>query len=200
VSGDSERVVVLDTNFVGRGRLQVDAVRQLAGRLSERGHSVVIPEVVVWEWAQHAFDALQEARVALDKASRDVDGRLCLTLPELQVPDVLQLVDTISSVLLEMPGVTILASDDASPSDAVQQQVLQIGLGIRKAGVKTGAADALVLSSVEVLVESCIEVVLCSGDKLLAETTEKLDLADDQKVSVARTTRARRRRSYETYD
>ncbi|MGH9062565.1 MAG: hypothetical protein ACRD0L_01055 [Acidimicrobiales bacterium] len=183
---ESDHVVVMDTNFVGRGRLQVSAMQKLAGRLSSRGHHIIVPEVVVWEWAHHAHEALTEAHLAMERASAMVDGSLGVAVPAVVVPDIDEVVEKVTAALLEVDGVTTLASEEVDAADAIRQQVLQVGVGIRKGGVKTGAADALVLASVTRMLDSYESVVLCTGDKVLGDAANALD----ERVTVASDQRA----------
>lgn len=171
----SEQIVVVDTNFVGRGGFRSAQVSRLAARLARRGHALVVPEVVVWEWAQHAHSAATEASVAARRGSEAVDDRLGVGIHPVEVPPIEDLVSKIRALLSGMESVDLADSEPERALEALKGQVLQTGLGTRtRDGTKTGAADAMILGSVAALLESYETVVLCTADKLLAKAAGDL--------------------------
>jgi hypothetical protein len=142
-----------------------------------RGHGVLLPEIVIWEWAAHADDALDEIRFAATKAKRAVDPVLEIGLATCPEIAVVEIFERISGAVAEIDGITVVATDPAAAAAAIVQQVTQVGTGSRsKDGTKTGAADALVVSVVaECLDDGYDEVVVASGDKLLGDAARGLD-------------------------
>lgn len=50
------RVIALDTNAFAGGRLAFDQLENLVARAeSHAGVEIWVPEVVVWEWAEHSY-------------------------------------------------------------------------------------------------------------------------------------------------
>ncbi len=189
MSTSGPSVVVVDTNFVGRGTYKSAKVRKLAERLHSRDHELVVPEVVVWEWTAHLHDDLQEAAVALSSARKAaVESGLELVVPDYSVPTVEEIAEKIESDLHQMPGVRLIPATLIDAATAIRQQVLQVGLGVRKTGVKTGAADALVVAALEFCLSDASDedsVVLCSNDDLLCAAAAELEW----NPSIARTER-----------
>src|SRR5688572_2490451 len=55
--------VVIDANFLGRGHFKLSRISSFIAALGRGDVDIVVPEVVVWEWAEHAaatFDGLLE--------------------------------------------------------------------------------------------------------------------------------------------
>ncbi|PJE02624.1 MAG: hypothetical protein CK429_34465 [Mycobacterium sp.] len=61
---DSEwaKAAVLDASYLGKGRLNIGDIERLAAGLSARGAELWIPEVVVLEFAVHAWADLTAER------------------------------------------------------------------------------------------------------------------------------------------
>lgn len=158
-------VVILDTNALPHGHYNDRVLSELI-KVASRGASIVVPEVVVWEWAEHARVA-QESLAEVVRRQR-IDEKLVARLPAPEVPDIDELVVRIESVL--RGRATIWAPPLAVWRDALRQQVLQIGTGERKTGIKTGAADAIVLACVEEHINGAdgAVVLLSKDDKLRA--------------------------------
>ncbi|MFF3027592.1 hypothetical protein [Microbacterium sp. NPDC057944] len=162
-------VIILDTNSMSRGqysRSALDSLISAAGRAA----SVVIPEVVIWEWAEHAHSA----HVALEEAVRsnrvdDVVIRRTIVEP---VPPIDELVRRIE---VSLPaGVQVWRPDSQAWRLALREQILQMGSGETKNNVKTGASDAVVLACVES--ESAVAedvVVILTGDKRLQRSAAR---------------------------
>lgn len=165
-------VVILDTNALPHGHYNDRVLSQLIEAAS-RGASIVVPEVVIWEWAEHARVA-QESLAGFVRQQR-VDEKLVARLPAPEVPDMDELVSRIESVL--RGRATIWAPPPDVWRDALRQQVLQVGTGERKAAIKTGAADAIVLACVEEHIHTAggAVVLLSKDDKLRAACRERCD-------------------------
>lgn len=139
--------VVVDTNVFGRGRLDVAAIEGMAQDLRPVAVEVVVPEVVLWEWADHARTDLEtfyaDAR-ALRRARLDglVPGIGQVTG---QVPEVEEILAKMTTVLGGLDNVRVLPASEAGALAGVRAQVLRQGAGRRKTddGEKTGAADTL---------------------------------------------------------
>lgn len=175
--------VVVDANFVGRGRYTAKQFRGLVERLSNRGHTVVVPEVVIWEWASHGHDALTKLDGALQDARNSVDATLGVGVPKITVPTVDELVERIAVELNAFDGVEIHELDHPAAVRALRQPLTQTGTGTRKNTVKTGAADAAVLDAVAVYVDSDELIVFASGDAVLCGEAKR----DFPEVFIART-------------
>jgi rRNA-processing protein FCF1 len=173
---------VIDTNFVGRGKFRFDVIAKLAERLSNHRLQLVIPKFVIWEWAEHAHSDIEVLASAVVNAEQKIDPSLFDTVP-VPVPDIEELISKIENLLSEIENVQIDASEPDEALSALRQQVLQIGAGSKKEGVKTGAADALLVQLVERLLGSFDCVAVGTNDKLLAATAQ--DIAGS--VTVVRT-------------
>lgn len=137
-------VIVLDTNALPHGQFSLKALKALVD-VAGRGASIVIPEVVIWEWAEHALSA----HVALEEAIRRhrVDEGIIQRPIIDTAPPISELVERIGATLPH--GVRVWHPEEADWRTAVRDQILQIGSGEAKSGIKTGASDALVLACVE---------------------------------------------------
>lgn len=143
---DDLRAIVLDTNAMGRGSLNLRTLRDLPKITAKIPDlEIWIPEPVIWEWASHAQQAYTDAVITARSATRslaqagvnsglsvpsegerlDVQAQVITTLESLPSPfRILRLVDH--------PEVAV---------DALRDQVLLTPPAKRKSGVKTGAAD-----------------------------------------------------------
>jgi rRNA-processing protein FCF1 len=160
--------VVVDTNLMRRGHFSATRLQTMVDSVGGEAEFVV-PEVVIWEWAEHAaaaFDALRDQHKHFP-----VDPQL-IGLPALpEPPSKKELVPIIERSL--PAGVEVWKAAPQTWRDAVEAQVLQTGTGERKEGVKTGAADHLVLACVRETMHdrsNAEAVVLATGDKRLRET------------------------------
>lgn len=165
-------VVILDTNALPHGHYNDRVLSELI-KVASRGASIVVPVVVIWEWAEHARVA-QESLAEVVRQHR-VDEKLVARLLVPEVPDIDDLVARIESVLLGRA--TIWAPSPDVWRDALRQQVLQIGTGERKKEIKTGAADAVVLACVEDHINTAdgAVVLLSKDDKLRAACRTRCD-------------------------
>lgn len=182
--------VILDSNFAGRGRFDRDRLVALARKVEGRGVVLVVPEVVVWEWAEHAARDHSELSKAVREFQVDTALMDAPTLPVCASVD-----ELIDRILTNMPaGCEVAWANDGDFRHAVRAQVLQTGTGERKDGVKTGAADDLVLRCVQREVEErelLQPIVVATGDKHLAEVCVRefgadVIVAPNQKVLLER--------------
>ncbi len=130
--------VVFDTNVWSSGRFNADTLKSRATRLGKAGIKVLIPEVILWEWASHSA---QDAKNGIDSWRRLAKAGLVSGSypgPHNHV-DVLE---RLGEFLAKIPNIQIVpVSGDASIA-GLRDQVLQTGPGSTKQGVKTGAADS----------------------------------------------------------
>jgi hypothetical protein len=177
--------VVIDANAFGGGRLQIDQVEGLAGELAEVDVEVVVPEVVLWEWAEHALRDLTE----LEKTAKQLRNRIGRAgLSRLhpaaakqavpKVPPILELVELARASLEGLANVRVLPASPAGALAGLRSQVLQTGAGKRKptgAGTKTGAADTAWIYDVFELAERDADrLVFLSGDRDVVEACAEL--------------------------
>ncbi|WP_285185303.1 hypothetical protein [Rhodococcus sp. MEB041] len=129
-----------------KGNFDASWVEKLAARLAPFGVTLWVPQIVVWEWAEHAAAAQNEVLPTLRALDRlDIPGMA--TGPWLTAPEIS---DRIEARLRAMPNVEVVPAHGPSAVQAIKDQVLQTGPGTRKSKVKTGAADsALVRDAVE---------------------------------------------------
>ena len=171
--------VVIDANFMGGGRLKRATLDRLLDlQTPETAVLVVVPEVVVWEWAEHAHYDLLKAQGQLAPASR-LHGYLGVLPPPFEVPGPVELAARVAATLTETLGdaVEVDVHDPMDGLDAVRFQVLQLE-GCERKGkddvwVKTGAPDRLVFSTVRRQIAdrpASDSVILGSGDGLLRDT------------------------------
>jgi hypothetical protein len=164
-------MIVLDTNSMPHGQFSAAAMQRIADVVGQ-GASYVIPEVVLWEWAEHA----RSAQIALEEAVRGyrVDTGL-MARPSIAKP--ISADDLITSIRQLLPSwVDVWEPGPESWRNGVRDQVLQVGSGERKRDVKTGAADSIVLSCVEHQASVADgAVVLLTSDKQLRESASAIE-------------------------
>ncbi|GGO59927.1 hypothetical protein GCM10010910_04070 [Microbacterium nanhaiense] len=164
-------IVVLDTNALPRGHFSVAAIERVVDEVGGEA-IVVVPEVVVWEWAEHA----RASYVAFEEAARSVHtDQLIIPRPEIAAaPPIDELVDRIQRNLPR--HVQVWSPPDHVWRDAVREQVLQVGSGELKVNIKTGAADAIVLACAEAESATGDELVLLvTNDKKLSRNARSLE-------------------------
>lgn len=164
--------VVVDSNYVGRGDFSVRRLKVVVSLLGNGGE-VVVPEVVVWEWAEHAAQAIEQL---VDQTARlPVDAAVYEPAKQPIRPSKDDLIRAIESNL--PPGVSIWRATPDQHADAVRAQVLQTGTAERKGGVKTGAADHLVAECLAAQLQerrNAEAVVLASNDKRLRKVCREI--------------------------
>lgn len=156
-------VIVLDANAMPHGQFSPAVLEELRTVVG-RGVSIVVPEVVIWEWADHA----RSAHVALEEAIKKhrVHGELVDRPIIVPAPSIEDLVRRIEASLPY--DVTVWRPSEDAWRAAVRDQVLQVGSGEIKGNVKTGASDAIVFACVEHESNHAEgAVVVLTSDKLL---------------------------------
>lgn len=163
----------MDTNALPHGHFNGKALRHLRNIVGVNS-SVVVPEVVVWEWAEHAHRA--QLALSLTVEQHRVDPAI---IPRSEVPAAPPIEDVIAAVTSALVDarVEIWSPKPETWKDAIRQQILQVGSGEVKKDVKTGAADAVVLACAEEL--RCVfepPVILLSSDsRLRSRAAEEVD-------------------------
>lgn len=143
------RFVVLDTNMSGhKGEFDASWVQGLAARLAAQGVQLWVPQVVTWEWADHAAATQAEVLPGLRRLDRlDIPG---MPGPPTKTLTRTEIASAIEETLRRMSNVEVVPVHGGSAIQALKDQILLTGPGARKDGVKTGAADsALVRDSTE---------------------------------------------------
>jgi hypothetical protein len=161
--------IVVDSNFIGRGHFNSDKLAALGDRVKFTGAVVIVPEVVIWEWAEHARKSMDDASRAVDLLRRHADASLLMPAVPLEVPEALSLADRISSTVNKMRNVFVEPTTSDAALLALKSQVLLSGEAThRKEGVKTGAADVVVLECLKNLhAQNDLRVILASSDSRL---------------------------------
>lgn len=162
-------IVILDTNALPHGHYSERALVRLI-EIAGRGATIVVPEVVVWEWAEHAHAA--QAGLAEVVRQHRVDAKV---VPRPVIPETPPIDEVVAAIRNLMRGRgTIWAPSQEVWREAVRQQVLQIGSGETKKEVKTGAADAVVLACVAAQLESAEgAVILVTSDRKVSDDCKK---------------------------
>lgn len=155
------------------GHFRGKALRQLRSIVGDNS-SIVVPEVVVWEWAEHAHRAQFALSLTVEQHRVDPEIISPITVPA--TPSIEELIAAITSALLDA-GVEIWRPKPETWKDALRQQVLQVGSGEMKKDVKTGAADAVVLACAEEIqhVSEPPVILLSSDSRLRGRATEDVD-------------------------
>jgi hypothetical protein len=166
--------VALDTNCMGRGRFSLERLAELVGVIQEQDLSIeiLVPEPVVWEWAEHLYRDVATARtpyVEALAAARAAGVQVRDNPVSDELADVESTVAALQKALDEIVGVRVLALSDypAAAMEGLRDQVLQLGAGRTKKDVKTGAADstAFRLLASHWAKYGMVDVVLVSGDR-----------------------------------
>jgi hypothetical protein len=144
----SIRAIALDTNCFSRGRLDFEQLESVVDRAENHGGvEVWVPEVVLWEWAEHAWQDYVEAESRL-KSLRAAG----LDAPALDTQTLDGLVEEMADQLAVLdPWLKMLSTLGAR--EALQDQVLQrppASLVQRADGkkFKVGAADSVFIRTV----------------------------------------------------
>jgi len=140
--------VVIDTNVYGsNGEFRARSFAADARLCEANEVDVWVPEVVVWEWAEHAHTRAVTAHTASTRAWSILKDANVRGL-EWVVPNVDQLIDGIRSAIEAHPNAHIVDCEPDNALLALRDQVLQQGAGSKKEGIKTGAADSAWLRDV----------------------------------------------------
>lgn len=139
--------LVIDSNFFGHSIFREEAIRTLTAHVRQE-FTVHIPEVVVWELAEHAQAASERLRNELE-VFKDLVRKDASFSAE-SVDGYVELIET----TLRNLGVVVVRTELHHARMGLRSQVLQIDTGSRsKDGkVKTGAVDRIVA---EVALELC---------------------------------------------
>ena len=171
--------IVVDTSFCTRGKFQAGRLAKIFERMVSRGHTVIVPEVVVWEWAEHLHQTLDAGdRMAKIVAGEARAAGLVADGNIVRERSPQGLCDHIANQLVSMPGVMVERTIGEDAVGAIRDQVLQERLGIRKGSTKTGAADSLVLAAARRSIARQIDdgvVVLCTSDDELGALAAQID-------------------------
>lgn len=138
--GGSEwaKAAVLDASYLDKGRLNIGDVERLAAGLAARGAELWIPEVVVLEFAVHAWEDLT--------AERQMHKRLrragLAEVPLLSDLDSAQIADELLKKCADIPNVIVIGLTGESAMAGLRDQILGTGPGSATTGVRTGAADS----------------------------------------------------------
>lgn len=137
---DSEwaKAAVLDASYLSNGRLDIGVVERLAAGLKARGAELWIPEVVVLEFAVHAWEDLTAER-RMHKRLRQAG---LVEVPLLSDLDSAQIADEFVKKCADFPGVIVIGLTGESAMAGLRDQILGTGPGSVKTGVRTGAADS----------------------------------------------------------
>lgn len=138
------RAIVFDSSAFGKGALpNVETIQNWVQACAEHSAELWIPKVVALELAQHVVEecAKLDEQIRAYSRNRKSWGLPPTTAPSsVTVDDVLEVLEGAGAVLVELDG------DDAI--EAIVDQVLLRGVGERKSGVKTGAADSAWVRSI----------------------------------------------------
>ena len=162
------RAIIFDSNVFGRQALpNITTIRLWAGACAAHDADLWIPEVVAYELAQHVVEAHDVFREQLDahrqrlKTWGQPTGQ---PLPAVNVEDVLN--------AIRQAGAEIISLDEEDAREAILDQVLLRGVGSRKSGVKTGAADSAWVRSVIAYNDGESDgLIIVTGDSRALERT-----------------------------
>ncbi|MFC8797107.1 hypothetical protein ACFT2C_05205 [Promicromonospora sp. NPDC057138] len=166
------RYIVLDTNAFGSGKIRLEQVEGLASDLATAGVVVLVPEVVLWEWAQHAhedLDAFYTQQASMHRVLRgaQIPGHFPDVPNGLHGESVAvdRILEHLTERLAALANVRILPTAPSAALVGLKAQILQQGSGRRKSGTKTGAADmAWVHSALEHVGGDPTRLAFLSGD------------------------------------
>lgn len=167
-----KRAIVLDTNAFPLGPrayrkplLSLTTLASLADDAAAEGVEIWIPEVVVWELAEHAADYFAQGyptwsamarRLGRDGGVLGIPAPADLTAQEIHE----QTEDAVSGV----KNVRIISCRPESALAGLRDQVLQMGPATPKQGVKTGAADSAWVRDILAEADATTEFHLVSAD------------------------------------
>jgi hypothetical protein len=143
-----ERAIVLDTNAFPVGPrafrkplLSLESLRALAEDAEAEGVEIWLPEVVVWELADHAAEYYAQQYAPWSATARRLGGTgLVIAVPtELTASEIHE---QTAAAVGSVPNVRVVACRAESARDGLRDQILQTGPATRDRGVKSGAADS----------------------------------------------------------
>ena len=168
------RAIVFDSNVFGAQALpNVKTIELWAQACVEHDAELWIPDVVAYELAQHAMEAHEDAMKAYSAHLRRLEawGQAVVDGPEpISVDSLVNAMISAGAVIVHLEG--------AEARAAVLDQVLLKGVGRRKQGVKTGAADSAWVRSVVAhnLGDTDGLVVVTGDSQALEQTCSQLDV------------------------
>jgi hypothetical protein len=132
------KAAVLDASYLPHGRLNLGKVQRLAAQLAARGAELWIPEVVLLEFAVHAWEDLTSNRQTHKRLRQAglVPGQELSDLGSAQIAD--ELLKTCAAI----PNVVTIEMTGESAIAGLRDQILGTGPGTVNDGVPTGAADS----------------------------------------------------------
>jgi hypothetical protein len=143
VNLDLVKVLLVDTNLGPHGYPDIERVERLAAAAEQYDIEVVVPEIVVWEWAEHVWGRIEP----LKQMQSQANGTLRKAgLPAIRTKSspahVLTVAKSLTKRINEVPNASVIPARKKNAKRALRDQILQQGSGIVKDGVKTGAADS----------------------------------------------------------
>lgn len=160
------RAIALDTNAFSHGQLNLSQLKRLVERAGRHGTvEVWVPEVAIWEWAEHAAAEHQAAVNALTAIV--ATG---LDVPSLPVRPKQDVVREFRETIASLGASLVVVSADSVAAEALRDQVLVEGpartVTAKNSRVyKVGAADsALLRSLLERAGDDTSSFVLVSSD------------------------------------
>jgi hypothetical protein len=129
---------VLDTSYYDGGHFNWAKIQQLARALALRGAELWIPRQVILEWAVHARGTLTDllqARKRLLKAG-------VVDLPEVQRRESSEIAEDLTHLCESTPNVVVLDMSGDAAIAGIRDQILGLGAGKGKPGLRTGASDS----------------------------------------------------------
>jgi hypothetical protein len=181
---DDLGAIVLDTNAMGDGSLNMSTLRELSkitAKLS--GLEIWIPEPVMWEWASHAQQQFVEAsntarRLHRKLSQAGIDSGVKIPSDD----ESSKILDRVIASLESLPSpfrILRLVDHPEVAAEALKDQILQAPPAKLKSDVKTGAADSasLRLSQAEADSNGLVYAVV-SGDGDVRKALEHWGIDD----------------------
>ncbi|WBU36704.1 hypothetical protein [Homoserinibacter sp. YIM 151385] len=162
------KTAVLDTNCFGK-RFSPRVLEDVIATAAANGSSVWVPDVVIWELAEHEHSAYQASLPAYRReAERAVRIGIEAEAPTEQTVE--DFVTAMEKQFAQHPEIEILRLDGEEAVAAIRDQVLQTGSGSRKQETKTGAADSGWLRTVAKRNGGDLkDLILVTGDRAAVE-------------------------------
>jgi len=143
---DNLRAIVLDTNAMGGGSLNMNTLRELPKITTKFPDlKIWIPEPVIWEWATHAQQTYTDAVIAARSATRKlaqagIDSGLIIPSEKKPLDGQAQVITSLESLVSPFQILRLLDHPEVAVN-ALRDQILLTPPAKIKSGVKTGAAD-----------------------------------------------------------